>query len=696
MDKYIGKMLDNRYEILEVIGVGGMAVVYKARCHRLNRFVAVKVLKEDFHGDNDFRRRFHAESQAVAMLSHPNIVAVYDVSRSADVEYIVMELIDGITLKQYMQKKGALNWRESLHFITQIVKALSHAHGRGIIHRDIKPHNIMILRDGSVKVADFGIARFASKQNTLTQEALGSVHYISPEQARGSHIDARSDLYSVGVVLYEMLTGRLPYVGDSPVSVAIQHISSMPLSPKEINPAIPDALEEITKKAMSANPARRYASAEEMLTALEEFRKNPAISFQYDLSDSSLGLEDQATKKLPREEISAAGRPNRPKRPPSSKRRTHQQAQDDEDLKTRRTNSTVATLTGVLGVMVFLFVLVYIVLELVGSITKEQEDKIHIIVPMLTNQRYDAERFSDEYPDFEFTIQEEPSTAYEKGIIFEQSPPRNAQVLAGQVITLTISSGPRTHMLPDMINENYKNAQFRLTDLGLIFNTELKRETHDEIPKDFVIRTEPAFGTIVAEGDMITLVVSLGPEVKNHPMPQLEGQLLETVMPVLEGFLITPIPTYVDSEQPAGTILSQSITANTEVPEGSTVELTVSNGALVVTDPPESTPPPTETAPPTSTPPPFYTPPPTDTQSPPETSPPLPGRVTESVIVDFSRLSPNTQVRVVIEVQGSVKHDYMHNTSEGSFTFPVTGYIGDTVVVYIDGQTMQYYELNDN
>ena len=225
MDPYIGKLLDNRYEILELIGSGGMARVYKARCHRLNRLVAIKILRDELASDAEFRRRFHDESQAVAMLSHPNIVAVYDVSRSSEFEYIVMELIDGITLKQYMQKKGnKLNWREALHFITQITKALGHAHSRGIIHRDIKPHNIMVLRDGSVKVADFGIARVSSGgHSTLTQEALGSVHYISPEQARGSHIDARSDLYSAGVVLYEMITGRLPFEGDNAVSVAIHH-----------------------------------------------------------------------------------------------------------------------------------------------------------------------------------------------------------------------------------------------------------------------------------------------------------------------------------------------------------------------------------------------------------------------------------------------------------------------------------------
>ena len=286
MNQYIGKILDNRYEILDVIGVGGMAVVYKAYCHRLHRFVAIKILKRDLAADAEFRRRFHEEAQAVAMLSHPNIVTLYDVSKGDDLDYIVMELIDGITLKQYMQKKqGRLNWRESLYFITQIVRALGHAHSRGIIHRDIKPQNIMVLRDGSVKVADFGIARIMSAaQTTLTQEALGSVHYISPEQARGSHIDARADIYSAGVVLYEMLTGRLPFDGDSPVSVAIQHINAKPIAPREILPDIPVGLEEITMKAMAPDPDNRYLSADDMLADLEEFRKNPNINFDYNVS----------------------------------------------------------------------------------------------------------------------------------------------------------------------------------------------------------------------------------------------------------------------------------------------------------------------------------------------------------------------------------------------------------------------------
>ena len=341
MDQYIGKLLDNRYEIMEQIGMGGMARVFRALDHRLNRQVAVKILREDLAEDAELRRRFHEESQAVAMLSHPNIVAVYDVSRSSDLEYIVMELIDGITLKQYMQKKGnKLNWREALHFITQIVKALGHAHSRGIIHRDIKPHNIMVLRDGSVKVADFGIARVASGgHSTLTQEALGSVHYISPEQARGSHIDARSDLYSAGVVLYEMITGRLPFEGDTPVSVAIQHINSIPLSPREIDPAIPEALEAITMKAMAPDPDNRYLSADDMLADLEEFRKNPNINFDYNVSGFQDDEDDvDKTQVLPTAaSISRVGNRNRePERAQNRGRsnpppRYREREEDEED-----------------------------------------------------------------------------------------------------------------------------------------------------------------------------------------------------------------------------------------------------------------------------------------------------------------------------------------------------------------------------
>ena len=281
MESYIGRLLDSRYEILEVIGTGGMAVVYRALDHRLNRPVAIKILKDELSRNQEFRRRFHAESQAVAMVSHPNIVGVYDVSTAASADYIVMELIEGITLKQYLERKGNLNWRETLHFSMQIAKALEHAHSKGIVHRDIKPHNIMILKDGSIKVADFGIARVGASSSTLTREALGSVHYISPEQARGSLVDNRSDLYSLGVVMYEMLTGRPPYDGETPVAIAIQHINGGAHCPSELVTGIPLGLEQITLHAMNNNADQRYANATAMLRDMEEFRKNPDMTFVF-------------------------------------------------------------------------------------------------------------------------------------------------------------------------------------------------------------------------------------------------------------------------------------------------------------------------------------------------------------------------------------------------------------------------------
>jgi len=293
-DKYIGRLLDNRYEILEVIGVGGMAVVYKARCHRLNRLVAVKILKDDYSQDDEFRRRFHAEGQAVAMVSHPNIVSVYDVSTTNDADYIVMELIDGISLKQYMEKKGVLNWKETLHFAIQIGKALEHAHERGIVHRDIKPHNVMVLKNGSVKVADFGIARVMSESHTLTREALGSVHYISPEQAKGGRVDNRSDIYSLGVVMYEMMSGRPPYNGESPVAVAIQHINGGAPMPSTINPNIPGGLEQIIMKAMAHEPSERYDNATAMLYDMDEFRKNPVMLFEYNVPPTDAVIDIKA------------------------------------------------------------------------------------------------------------------------------------------------------------------------------------------------------------------------------------------------------------------------------------------------------------------------------------------------------------------------------------------------------------------
>ena len=599
MDQYIGKLLDNRYEIMEQIGMGGMARVFRALDHRLNRQVAVKILREDLAEDAELRRRFHEESQAVAMLSHPNIVAVYDVSRSSDLEYIVMELIDGITLKQYMQKKGnKLNWREALHFITQIVKALGHAHSRGIIHRDIKPHNIMVLRDGSVKVADFGIARVASGgHSTLTQEALGSVHYISPEQARGSHIDARSDLYSAGVVLYEMITGRLPFEGDTPVAVAIQHINSIPLSPREIDPAIPEALEAITMKAMAPNPDNRYASADEMLSDLEEFRKNPDINFDYNIS----GFQDEEddvdkTQVLPsaaslsslsrgggtgrREGDHASGR-SRTSPPP--RRREPEEDYEDEGEERRRANWPI--IGAVAAILVFVGALLYIIFSstLSGTLSGQNTQR----VPSVTGQLFQEVQANTELLNG-FTLVQGGVTESEEpaGTILHQDPAANSFVSGeNMTITVTVSSGEGEEVLmPNLVNKTRNLAISQLEGLGLDLKLDYtsSQSYHDTIPKDYVISTSPEADQPLTEGQLVILEISLGKEepetVKVLP---LIGMTEEEALKAIDAMGLSrgQVEYSPSDEQPEGLVWYQSVAADTEVSPGTKVDIFVSTGS---------------------------------------------------------------------------------------------------------------------
>ena len=583
-DPYIGRMLDNRYEILERIGTGGMAVVYKAKCHRLNRLVAVKILKSDLAQDEDFRRRFNAESQAVAQLSHPNIVSVYDVSRGGDIEYIVMELIDGITLKQYMEKRGQLNWRESLHFITQIMRGLSHAHSRGIVHRDIKPQNVMVLRDGSVKVADFGIACLENAAQTLTQEALGSVHYISPEQARGDRTDARSDIYSAGVVLYEMLTGRLPFEGDSAVSVAIQHLSSVPLAPREVNPDIPEQLELICMKAMAPDLEKRYPSADAMIADLEAFRKNPGVNLDFELSDLRPEETDEPTQKL---RSAVPPQLHRQGREPSYERgrRWEEDRYEDEQPSRLSGGKKIALIGG--GAVVVVVVLFFLFRAIFASFVPAAPDTYTVpkLVGMTEEQANQQASVAD--GTFQVVVAGTEASDAAVGEIVRQDPEPETEKKGELPITINvwISAGEDVGTMPDLTTNpvTYEQALTILQDLVEEYELniqpyeETQKEYNDELAADVIISTTPAAEAELHKGDTITFVLSRGPQTV--PLIPLEGLELSQAQKQLDAMgLVAEVHEEASDTVQEGYIIRQNPEATTEVPAGSTVELWVSTG----------------------------------------------------------------------------------------------------------------------
>jgi len=687
MDQYIGKLLDNRYEILERIGIGGMAVVFKGRDHRLNRLVAIKILKEELAQDAEFRRRFHDESQAVAMLSHPNIMAVYDVSHTPELDYIVMELLDGITLKQYMQKKGGkLAWREALHFITQIMKALSHAHSRGIIHRDIKPHNVMVLRDGSLKVADFGIARLTSAaQATLTQEALGSVHYISPEQARGSHIDARSDIYSAGVVLYEMITGRLPYEGDSPVAVAIQHINSIPLSPREIDPEIPEALEAITMKAMASDVNQRYISADAMLADLEEFRKNPSINFDYTSADLLVTDGDEPTQVLGAntphsvrpQPAHAAKYPQEEPEPRPRKRQNRPERDNDYDDYADRSSrlpiilAIAAVVIFLVGIGVFLFVSFFSGLGITGDTVYN--------VPNLYGKTIAEAQALEDVVEAQFQIVQGNIVASDlpEGCIVNQTPENGRNASSGATITVDISDGSQSsaanQKMPDLENLDYRIAVDRLEKLGFseaAGNLTIRQEESEDVNENYVISQDPASETPLDEVEKVDLVVSSGKKPEKVTVISFLGMTEEDARKKAEenlGLVVAEVtPEYSDVE--AGRITWQSIENGTSVEKGTEISFRVSKG------PDPSTPPETSETPSTE----------------PSTEPtqtPGGGTVekTVSVQVDLPR-DGRESVNVTVVMDGQEQYNDTVETKMQMVLIPLTGSGVRDVTVYIDGQ----------
>ena len=552
-DKYIGRILDDRYEIIELIGSGGMANVYKALCHRLNRYDAVKIMRDETAANTELRRRFRAESQAVAMLSHPNIVSVYDVSHSDDVEYIVMELIDGITLKQYLQKKCVLEPSEVLDFTIQIAKALEHAHSKGIIHRDIKPQNIMLLKDGMIKVADFGIASLENDMEETKGETVGSVHYIAPEQARGQAPDARSDIYSLGIVMYEMLTGKLPYVGASDVEVAVKHMNTDPISPREIVPEIPEELERICLKAMNSDINARYQTASELLSDLEQYKTQTLTAHMLEDSESVL-IDSQ----------------EQPRRRQKSRR-----------------SQKIALSSGILAVLLFV-IIGFVFLN--GYFLKDLfSDPVKVTVDNFVGRYYEDVINDKDYKKiYDFKVTFKVDLEHEYGIILSQDPEagrsksvsdKGSKIVVELVCAAeTVDNQKRLLKVPDIVNRDREEAISMIQDAGFTYSIE--QAPSDSITKGYVISTEPVAGAAADEGSEIKIIISTGPQAVMTKVPQLKGLSKQAAIDKIESsnLSIGTIST-ADSDLDAGTVIDQNIAAGTQVEEHTKISITISSGS---------------------------------------------------------------------------------------------------------------------
>lgn len=576
MDNYVGKRLDGRYEIHEIIGVGGMAVVYKAFDNIDRKVVAVKILKDEYLADEDFKRRFKNESKAIAVLSHPNIVKVLDVSFGDRLQYIVMEYVEGITLKEYIEQQGIVRTREALYFVMQILRALQHAHDKGIVHRDIKPQNIMLIENGSIKVADFGIATFSrGETKTMTNAAIGSVHYISPEQAKGSVTDAKSDIYSVGVVLYEMLTGCLPFISDNAVSVAVMQVQKQPRSPRELNPDIPVGLEQIIMRAMQKNPAERYQSAAEMLVDLSEFGKNPNIKFDYNFF-----VDKAPTKYIPTNEVkkhlSENDAPAVHPEPVSKENNADEKEEAAEDNSKKK---TIGILSGVLGGLI-IFVIIMIVVFASGSSKK-------ISVPKFVGLNYtDDIASNDKYNDFNIEpkfvadAEDEDGELYEDGYVFEQSIDEGKKVAENTSIVLQVASNNSKISVPDVYGYDIATAMSVLRREG--FLTAIDYDADADTSDGTVIRTSPERNEKAPSGSTITIFIPGEPASSGEMVvvPILVGETLSQAKADLEGVgleLDMSGSTYRDSDKPKGYILGNNL-AGQEVPKGTKIAVYMSSG----------------------------------------------------------------------------------------------------------------------
>lgn len=555
MDNFCGKRLDGRYEIREIIGVGGMAVVYKAYDNIDDRIVAIKILKDEYLTNDEFKRRFKNESKAIAVLSHPNIVRVYNVSFGDRLQYIVMEYVDGITLKEYIEQQGVINWKEAVHFIGQILAALQHAHDKGIVHQDIKPQNIMLLQDGTIKVTDFGIARFSrSDYHTITDTAIGSVHYISPEQARGEMTDEKADIYSIGVVLYEMLTGQLPFQSDSVVSVALMQLQQEPVRPREIIPTIPLGLEQITIRAMQKNPSSRYRSAAEMLVDINEFKRNPSVKFNY-----SYFVDKEPTKYIKTTNDTIV----------RDTRHFNVDRQDDEEDK-QPMNKTSAVMIGAICGLIAVAAIV------AGIIFGLNNGKI-VVQNFIGMNYYEDIQNNKEYEDFEFVTEYTEDANKENGTVTAQTPEADKKARRGSEIKLTIVNNVDMKLIDTSIIGMDKDSAGELLVASKLKPKYVTEYTLSVAPGK-VTRTSPEAGTYVKSGSTVTVYIATDKK-DEVVVPNLIGYGKDEAEQLLiSNGLVLGTVTEVNSNLEKGFVVWQSFNEGETVLAGSAIDIEISNG----------------------------------------------------------------------------------------------------------------------
>ncbi|WP_177921416.1 Stk1 family PASTA domain-containing Ser/Thr kinase [uncultured Eubacterium sp.] len=560
MDNYVGKRLDGRYEVQEIIGVGGMSVVYKAYDNVDDRIVAIKILKDEFLNNEEFKRRFKNESKAIALLSHENIVRVYDVNFGEKLQYIVMEYIDGITLKEYINKQNSITWNDAVYFMTQILRAVQHAHDKGIVHRDIKPQNIILLPNGTLKVTDFGIARFSrSETKTLTEQAIGSVHYIAPEQAKGEQTDERADIYSMGVVLYEMLAGKVPFDSENAVSVALMQVQANAEKLTQINPNIPKGLEQICVHAMQKNPDDRYQSATEMLLDIEEIIKNPNTVFNY-----ASNTESQ-TKSVP---IVTDDRYNE----------EYDEAVDYEAERKHKKKMIAAVTIGVI-------VLIAAVVGVIYMFTSGINTKTHTLENFV-GYSYDELQNSKDYK-YEFVAEYQKTDEKEPGIILSQSPEAGSKITEGSTVTLVVAASEKDITMPNVYGLTLEMAEQTLKQSELSIFKAMKINS-DTVEEGKVIYTDPKANSIVSGDQEITIYVSDGPStttIEKIKIPDVIGLTKSGAREFLTkyGFTNVEFKTQ-DSTYPKDVVISQSPSVGSSAKATDKITVIVSTG-VTTTEP---------------------------------------------------------------------------------------------------------------